>query len=672
MKTIAACLQLILCASLFGQADQAALERSIQSRQQTMDALARMARAVTDAASEEIRSSAAWETVRAKRLEETREMLGLLPWPPRTPLNVQIAGTLDEGKYLVEKLAFESLPKVYVTATLYAPKQRSGTIPAIVYVCGHAYSPHGNKAKYQRHGISLAKNGYVALILDSIQIAEVFAIHHGIASQEMYEWYSRGYSPAGVEVWNAIRAIDYLQSRPEVDPERIGMTGRSGGAAITWFTAAVDPRVKAAVPVMGISTYAANVSENTQKGHCDCMFLVNSCRHDMLHQGALIAPRPLLMAHGLKDILFPVAGFREFETTIGGLYRELNAGGSFANIVVDTGHEDSDFLREQAIRWFDRHLLGTTDRALDLEYLNIREEDLVVFPQGPPADALNYRIHETFLTTPEPPNFTTLGDWEEHRTGTLELLRQKVFGALPREASLPTLRVGGEVKGLQEVFFHSQPEVEIRALWSKPSKTEDRIPGLLYIASKGEDPEAVQKTLHNSRGERAVSLIVYPRGIGEISWEKSFEKATLRNAMHVGHTVDSLRLWDILTALAVLRTDPAVDPARITVVGDGISGALGLYAALLDPDVHQVLLLNPPSSHLEGPIFLGVLRYLELPEAAALLAPRRINFYSRMPSAFDRLHDVYRLYGKAENVHLTMDISTVVQGRYDHNFGSGY
>ena len=210
-------------------------QRMLESKQEVTAQLIRMARDVTDQAAAEIRSRETWEKVRTKRVEEMRDMLGLLPWPQRTPLNVRITGTLDKGAYTIENIAFESLPKIYVTGNLYVPK-REGKLPAIIYVCGHANSPFGDKTVYQRHGISLAKNGYVAFILDSIQIAETFALHHGVLWQEMYDWYSRGYTPAGVEVWNAMRALDYLETRPEVDKERFGITGRSGGAAMSWFT----------------------------------------------------------------------------------------------------------------------------------------------------------------------------------------------------------------------------------------------------------------------------------------------------------------------------------------------------------------------------------------------------------------------------------------------------
>ncbi len=383
----------IVSASGFAQSDDAAWRRMQESKRQVTEYLVRRAQAVTDQAAKELASSETWEKVRPRRLEEMRDMLGLLPWPKRAPLNVRAAGKLDKGAYTVENLAFESLPKVYVTGNLYLPKQRSRPAPAIIYVCGHSYTPYGDKVAYQRHGISFAKNGYVAFILDSIQIAETFALHHGVGGQEMYDWYSRGYTPAGIEVWNAMRAIDYLETRPEVDRNRIGMTGRSGGAAMSWFTAAVDPRVKAVAPVMGISTYAANVRENTQRLHCDCMFVINAYLHDMLHQGALIAPRPLMMAHGRKDALFPIPGYQEFEQRVGALYREMGVAEAFRNVVVETGHEDSNFLREQALRWFDRHLAGFGERRLDMDYSNAPGQELAVFGGNPPADAQNFRVH---------------------------------------------------------------------------------------------------------------------------------------------------------------------------------------------------------------------------------------------------------------------------------------
>ena len=113
----------------------------------------------------------------------------------------------------------------------------------------------------------------------------------------MWWWNNRGYTPAGVEAWNCIRALDYLQSRKEVDPERIGVTGRSGGGAYSWWIAAIDERIKAAVPVAGITDLENHVVDGCVEGHCDCMFMVNTYRWDYPLVAALVAPRPLLIGN---------------------------------------------------------------------------------------------------------------------------------------------------------------------------------------------------------------------------------------------------------------------------------------------------------------------------------------------------------------------------------------
>lgn len=624
-----------------------AYRRMLESKRQVTEYLQRAATTITSQASAEIASRETWENVRAKRIDEMRDMLGLLPWPQRTPLNVRVTGTLDKGSYTIEKIAFESMPKLYVTGNLYIPKVRTGPAPAIIYVCGHSYSPQGDKTQYQRHGISFARNGYVAFILDSIQISETFGLHHGVYSQEMFDWYSRGYTPAGVEVWNAMRAIDYLETRPEVDKQRIGMTGRSGGAAMTWFTAAVDPRIKVAVPVMGISTYAANLRDNTQKLHCDCMFAINTYAHDMLHQGALIAPRPLLMMHGRQDKLFPVSGYEDFQQTVGRLYTSYGVGESFGNVVVDTGHTDSNYLREQAIRFFDKHLMKTAERKLDMDYSDAPPEQLAVFGGSAPADAINFRVHETFTTRAPSARFTALPAWEKRRTELVSDIRN----LLPLEV---------------------EDGIPVRTEIRKPKEITGKLPGLLYIASDGEDMSYINDLLTGvARRNESIRMIVWPRGVGEVPWPRSFWKDTLRNAMHTGQTIDSMRLRDVLTAFKQLRQVEGVDPDRIMVLGKGVSGALGMYAAILDTRVHQVMLMEPPASHRDGPIFLNIMRHTDLPEAAALLAPRRLNFYSQMPPAFDYTKHVYQLYGKPDHLFVARNIEFVLAGRYDHGMASG-
>ena len=646
-------------------------ERMIESKQQVTQYLIREARRITDAAAQEISSKDTWEKIREQRRKETLEMLGLDPLPPRTPLKVQITGVIDQPEYTIEKIAFESMPQVFATANLYIPKQRDGPLPTVVYVCGHAYSPHGNKVMYQRHPITFARHGYVAMIIDSIQIAETFALYHGILNNEMYDWYSRGYTPAGVEVWNVIRALDYLETRPEVDKTRFGITGRSGGAAMSWFSAAVEPRIKVTVPVMGNSTYAANVEANTQRRHCDCMFVINSHMHDMMHQGALIAPRPLYMMHGRQDLLFPIPGYEEFERTVGKLYASHGGSEKFKNLVVDTGHKDSDLLRGEAIKWFDRWLKQIPEREIDLSYTDLPGEQLAVFAGNPPKDAQNYRVHRMLIPDPQPRSFATKQAWEERREELLKVLsKQSLFRSFPATDSALNIRAGliEAPSGFESLQFESEPAVAIQVLYRKAEETPG--PALLYIASDGEDFQAIHDTLRQvTRSKTNPLMIVYPRGIGEVSWDKKFWKDTLRNSMHVGRTVDSMRLWDVLRAVEVLAKQGVNPP--IATLGIGDAGILGLYAALLDHRIGEVMLINPPATHRDGPIFLDVLRHADLPEVASLLAPRRLTFYARIPEGFNSTRDIYRLAGAQDRLSLTMSIEAALNGRHHHNFASG-
>ncbi len=644
---------ILSAAALFAQTPEENLRRMLASKQEITACLIKEARRITGQTAAEIASRESWEKVRDVRRREMRDMLGLDPWPARTPLNLRITGRIDKPDYTIEKIAFESLPKVYVTGNLYLPKKRDGRLPTIIYVCGHSLSPHGAKAMYQRHGITFARNGYACFILDPIQIAETFALHHGVMNQEMYDWYARGYTPAGVEVWNAIRAADYLETRPEVDRNKLGITGRSGGAAMSWFAGAVDERFKVVVPVMGISTYAANVAANTQRHHCDCMFAINTYLHDMMAQGALMAPRPLLMAHGKKDVLFPVPGYEEFEQRVGSLYAAYGQRDRFRNLVVDTAHADSNLLRGEAVKWFDRWLKDIPPREPVLDYTDEPAASLAVFGGNPPADAQNFRVHEFFTARQKPPD------------NLVRTLREKVFRAFP--ASPPPLDIRATPKitagSWQDFDFTSEAGITVHALW-RPSRAQDKTwPALLYVASDGEDRAAIQDSLRQTLSNREIGvLVVYPRGVGEIPWEKSFWKDTLRNSMHVGRTVDSMRLWDVLRALDVLGAQAGFSkPERITVLGKGVSGTLGLYAAILDRRIDQVMLLDPPVSHTQGPIFLNVLRYTDLPEAASLIAPRPLVFYGRIPREYEHLKP-----------RLAMSVEPVVRGRYDHNFAAGF
>src|SRR5207249_488085 len=121
------------------------------------------------------------------------DMLGLWPVPPRTDLKVQVTGTIDAPLYTIEKLLFQSMPGLYVTGNLYVPKKAKLPAPAVLYVCGHAGAsvggvPFGNKVPYQHHAVWFAENGYVCLIIDTLQLGEVPGLHHGTSREGRWWW----------------------------------------------------------------------------------------------------------------------------------------------------------------------------------------------------------------------------------------------------------------------------------------------------------------------------------------------------------------------------------------------------------------------------------------------------------------------------------------------------
>src|SRR6266508_1498423 len=265
-----------------------AQETAAQRHEMATNQLKGIAADISSQCLTDIRTPEYWKKQRPELRRQLLEMLGLDPLPARTALKAEITGRLEHNDYRIEKIVFQSRPGLYVTGNFYVPNRSAGPLPTILYLCGHSPHPLGAKVEYQDRAIWFAAHGYLCLVLDTLEFGEVAGIHHGTHDLNMWHWLSLGYTPAGTEVWNAMRALDYLETRPEVDPKRFGVTGRSGGGAQSWFLAAADDRPQCIIPVAGIVDLQAQVCEGypgrLQKGaiagHCDCMFMVNSYRWD--------------------------------------------------------------------------------------------------------------------------------------------------------------------------------------------------------------------------------------------------------------------------------------------------------------------------------------------------------------------------------------------------------
>ena len=266
----------ICCAQPYGEPD-----RSYPGDAMIQEYLRRETEKIETNFLAEAKSAEDWNNLRKKYHQQYLHMLGLWPLPERTPLKATTTGKLERDDYVVELLHFQSRSGLYVTANLYRPTtvRSNEKLPAVLYVCGHSgRGRNGNKTAFQSHGIWFARHGYVCLVLDTLQLGEIAGVHHGTYRENRWWWISRGYTPAGVECWNGVRGIDYLVSRPDVDPERIAVTGISGGGAATFWIAAADERAKVAVPVSGMADLLSYIPNRVINGHCDCMFLYNTFR----------------------------------------------------------------------------------------------------------------------------------------------------------------------------------------------------------------------------------------------------------------------------------------------------------------------------------------------------------------------------------------------------------
>ncbi|RLE67481.1 MAG: hypothetical protein DRJ45_09425, partial [Thermoprotei archaeon] len=407
--------------------------------------LCREARSITNFSLNTIDNKYKWMRERPKRWRQFIDMLGITEYidmKDRPSLNVTITGVLDRERYVVEKLYFESLPKLYVAGNLYIPKDFSKPMPAILYLCGHA---RNQKYHYQAHPQRFAELGFVTLLIETIQWGEIPGYHHGTYRYGLFNWYSLGYTPTGVEVWNAIRAIDLLQSRPEVDGNRIGVTGISGGGAMTWYVSAVDDRVKACAPVCGTATIESHVCKFTINGHCDCMFWINNYMWDLTDVGALIAPRPLLIASAKRDWIFDINSVRKIYDKLKKLYDILDASDNIRLIETPGPHSYHELSRKAVFSWFLKHLRNidiplNEVKDIDLEH---REsiDSLKVFINGIPSDERTTTVHKWFIKKTSPPNIDSREKLIEYRRKLIETLYEKTFNAFPKEPCNLDMRI---------------------------------------------------------------------------------------------------------------------------------------------------------------------------------------------------------------------------------------
>jgi len=585
-----------------------------------------------------------WKAKRAEYRRQLQEMLGLWPMPERTDLKPVITGRLTNDDFTVEKIFFQASPGLYCTASLFLPRGSTNPAPTILYECGHARLvtngvSYGNKAFYQADGAWYARNGYVCLVLDTLLAGEIQGIHTGTRNNGLWWWNSRGYTPAGVEAWFGIRALDYLCTRPEVDTNRFGVTGHSGGGAYSWTITALDDRIKAAAPLAGMADVQSHMLDGVIDSHCDCNFFINLYRWDFPQVAALAAPRPLLIGGTDADALFRLPVTLRIYDQVRRIYGLYEATNKLGLVIAPGPHSEPPELQLGVMRWFNRYLKGAETPVESSARKFFTPEQLRVF-ETLPADAINTNVADSFVPPAKP---------EKKSVAELRAaLREKVFASWPEEGAPPAAKrlFAIERDGLRFSAwdFTSQHDMPLRLylLESAAAKRAEQVEldvlnaagwtnWLAAMSTKfaGELPDELAggaapaanldlfEAWQHQVADQGVALAFFaPRGIGLSAWSGDESRLTKirRRFMLLGQTLDGMRVWDIRCAVQVLHAMPGMDAAGIKLHAESAMGVNALYAALFEPAVRKLDLVDLPQSQAQGPDYLNVLKLTDIPQ----------------------------------------------------------
>lgn len=623
----------------------------------------------------DIQTADDWNAKAPEYRKQLAEMLGLDPMPERTPLQATKTGEVKGDGYVIENMHYQPVPGLYVTANLYLPAKVEKPVPAILYVCGHSVVmkdgvSYGNKTGYHHHGIWFARHGYACLILDTVQLGEIRGEHHGTYSKGRWWWMSRGYTPAGLEAWAGIRALDYMETRPEVDKTRFGVTGRSGGGAYSWWVAALDERIKAAAPTAGVTTMRNHVVDGCVEGHCDCMFYVNTYRWDYDRMAALVAPRPLLICNTDKDDIFPIDGVFKLYQNVRRIYSLLGQEGNIGLQVAEGPHKDLQPLNIGAFHWFERFLKGADHMAvLDEGAKKSLEPGVLKVFKELPKDEKNTKIDESFVAAAKKPAIAAnKTDWDKQRDAWMAALKDKVFSGWPKDAPAVTMTKENSVErdGIRMTAYDFETDSAFRLRLYIAHREGLRAEDLELVALNVLDPQGWQDfcDTYESRFSKLIESFpttqkdekafeseqkmfghfkwgmayLCPRGVGPTEWNGS-EKAQaqrLRRFYLLGQTLDSMRVWDIRRAVQGIKQVEGFAKTPLWIQAHRDMAADALYASLFEEGITRLDLHELPTSHQQGPTYLNVLKYLDLPQAAAMAAENtRVILYSADAAAWD-------------------------------------
>jgi dienelactone hydrolase len=559
-------------------------------------------------------------------------------------------GVLKRQGYRIEKLIFQSRPDVWVTASAYVPEPLTGKAPAVLVVHGH-WAGARRDPVVQARCLGLVHLGFMVLAVDAFGSGERYTTpapgtYHG-ALYGGTLW-PPGQTLLGMQVYDNRRAVDYLRTRPEVDGDRLGITGASGGGNQTMYAGALDERFRAVVPVCSVGTYQAYL----RAACCVCEVLPGALRFaeegDVL---ALVAPRALLVINATRDAFqFSVAEAEKSVARARPVFRLYEADDRLRHTTFESPHAYNQPMREAMYGWMTRWLKneGEGKPIAEPKHEVEKPEDLSCFPDGtrpkgflfPPSFAA--RTAAALLARPAfKPGHAD--DWESTAVQMRTQLRKQVFGDFPRppkpEARLGKAETADGVR-TTPLLLHPEPKMPLPALLRARDGAEGRAPVcvLLHLDGKAEALKLPLAAALVNKGWAVAAPDL--RATGETRPARDAvagapDHNSAEHALWLGRPLLGQWVFDVACLLDWLALQPGLDKARFAVAGIGQAGLVAVCAAgLLDDRVTAAAAVEAPATYVTdqayakgtrmGLLAPGILRVGDVPHLAALAAPRRL------------------------------------------------
>ena len=302
-------------------------------------------------------SLAEWEARKQHLRRQILSAAGLMPLFPKTDLHPQVFGRIERGDYSIEKVLLETLPGYYLGGNLYRPTKAAppGGFPAVLSPHGHwnyGRLEHTTVASVPARCINLARQGYVVFSWDMVGYDDTIQTPHDFGDKPVEQLW--GFGPFGLQLWNSIRALDFIESLPGVDRGRIGITGASGGATQTMALDAVDDRIQFAAP--------ANMVSFLMQGGSLCENAPNlRLGTNNVEIASMIAPKPMLMTAATGD--WTKHMMQEEYPAVHAIYQLYGTPDNVEAKIFDAPHNYNQPNREAMYAFFGKHVLGISDAA---------------------------------------------------------------------------------------------------------------------------------------------------------------------------------------------------------------------------------------------------------------------------------------------------------------------